>query len=88
MMSRYKLLGIVSAMLVVIVGAVYLKVGEAFLSPTLLVSTAAIFAMGLFSALEVRSKGERGVGGFIPAICLFVLSAALLFLWIYVVASK
>ena len=87
-MSRYKLYGIISALLVVIVGAIYLKVGGSFLSPTLLVSSAAIFAMGLFSALEARSTGKSDVGGLIPAICLFVLSAAILFLWIYVICSK
>ena len=86
-MSKYKLFGIFSALIVLIFGSIYLKVGYRFLSPTLLVSAAAIFAMGLFSALESRSRGERGVAALIPAICLMVLSVAVFIAWIYVMIN-
>jgi len=87
-MSVYKLLGILSACVIIIIGAVYLKVGSSLLSPTLLISAAAILAMGVFQALDLRSRGEKGIASLIPAICLFVLAFAVFALWIYVTVTK
>jgi hypothetical protein len=86
-MNKYKLLGILSAALVIVFGVVYLKVGSSFLSPALIMISVSILAMGIFSLLESRSRGERGVAALIPAICLMVLSVAVLIAWIYVMIN-
>ena len=86
-MNKYKLLGILSAALVIVFGVVYLKVGSSFLSPALIMISVSILAMGIFSLLESRSRGERGVAALIPAICLMVLSVAVFGAWIYVMIN-
>ena len=86
-MNKYKLLGILSAALVIVFGVVYLKVGSSFLSPALIMISVSILAMGIFSLLESRSRGERGGASLIPAVCLMVLSVAVFIAWIYVMVN-
>ena len=83
-MTKHKLFGVISAALVIIFGFIYLKVGSSFLPTALIAISGAILLMGVFSALDSRSKGEKGLASLIPAICLFVLSAAVLAVWVYV----
>ena len=84
-MNKFRLFGILSAALIIISGTVYLKVGDAALAPTLAASAVSILLMGIFSVLEARSKGEKGIASLIPASCFFVLSVAVFSAFVYVI---
>lgn len=72
-MSKYKLLGMAFAALLIIAGFVYLYADGMPLFVSLGISALSVLGMGVSNALEARSSGARGAVAYIPAICLLIL---------------
>ena len=75
-MSKGKLFSVICALLVVVVGGLYLWLDFFSIPLVLFVSAGAVALMGLISVLEARGGEKGSIAGYIPAICYFVLSVA------------
>ncbi|MBE6587402.1 MAG: hypothetical protein E7647_03190 [Ruminococcaceae bacterium] len=74
-MSKYKIISMIAAALIIVSGCLYLYLGSSLLLAALIVCAVAVCVMGGANAAEVKSKGEGGFIAYIPALCFFVLAA-------------
>ena len=74
-MSKYKLISMAAALLIIIAGCLYLWIGEIMLVPVLIVAAVCVCIMGGANAAEVKASGQGNFVSYIPAICFFVLAA-------------
>lgn len=85
-MSKYRLISMASAALIIIAGLIYLSTDGISPAAVLPICIVAICGMGAASALEARKANTSGIVAYIPALCFFVLAAfvtaALVFLLI------
>lgn len=77
-MSKGKLFSVLCALLVAVVGGLYLLFDFFSIPFVLCIACGAVGVMGTVSVLEARSENKRDLASYIPAMCYFVLALAVL----------
>ena len=82
-MSKFRLISMAFASLLIVAGFVYLYASVS-VAVSLAICALSILGMGISSALEVRESGGHGAIAYLTAICFMLLGAAVAAVCIYV----